>query len=185
MRPVLVCGFASVLFLQSCGNDPRVTNLQNQVQDLKKTVTELKDTVDQLKGDNSVNEFVRDSEGVAYLTPGDSGYSTIKSTSNFGFLTVSLTNVEPYANGSRIKLKFGNPTNATLADVSATIDWGSVDAKGSPLNDQEKTKTVEFREKFNAGHWIFVTVVLEGVPPTSLGFVRVRELKNKAIILSM
>jgi hypothetical protein len=96
-------------------------------------------------------------------------------------LTVTLDDIKPYATGSRVTLKFGNPTNATLNDVSATLDWGAVDEKGLPRNDEAKSKQFSFSRSFAAGHWTVVDAVLDGVPPSSLGFVRVKELKNKGI----
>jgi hypothetical protein len=94
-----------------------------------------------------------------------------------------LKDVRPYANASRITLRFGNVTNATLNDVKATIEWGLVNATGTPLNDEAKSKEVTFEKSLRPGVWTDVDVVLEGTPPTNVGFFRVRDVSNKGIVL--
>jgi hypothetical protein len=118
---------------------------------------------------------------VAYLTPGEEGYSVVKS--DIGAITVSLKDVKPYANGSRITLQFGNILNATITGVKAKLEWGSVDAKGIPKNETQKSREITFSKSLRSGSWTKISVVLERVPPSDLGFVRVRELKHTGIIL--
>lgn len=102
---------------------------------------------------------------------------------DLGPLTVSLEDIKPYANGSRVTLRFGNTTNATLDDASATVEWGTVDKKGSPLNDDAKSKEISFTKSFRPGSWNSVDVILDGVPPINLGFIRIHDVKNKGIHL--
>ena len=172
---------ALTLLPEGCDRDTRVDGMQRQIQDMTKSLDELKKEVETLKNDSSWDQFRRDLEGVAYLTPGESGYSVVRT--DFGPLTVTLEDIKPYANGSRVSLKFGNPMAATLTDVSATVEWGSVDEKGSPRNDQSKSRELPFNKSFQAGHWTTVEVVLDTIPPNTLGFVRIRDLKNKGIQL--
>jgi hypothetical protein len=119
---------------------------------------------------------------IAYLTPGADGYSVIRS--DLGLLTVALKNIAPYANGSRVTLRFGNTTSATINGVKATLEWGSVDEKGHAINATAKSKNVTFNEPLRTGSWTSVAVVLEGVPATNLGFVRVKDLDHTGIRLS-
>jgi hypothetical protein len=55
---------------------------------------------------------LRDANKVAFLTPADSGYATV--ATDIGTLTVSLENVQAYANGSKIALRWGNPMSASV-----------------------------------------------------------------------
>jgi outer membrane murein-binding lipoprotein Lpp len=173
---------ALTLLLEGCAHDTRVDVMQRQIQDMTKNLDELKKEVETLKRDSSWDRFTKDWEGIAYLTPGDEGYSVVKT--DFGPLTVTLEDIKPYANGSRVSLKFGNPTSATLTDVSATVEWGSVDEKGSPRINEGKSKELPFNKSFQAGHWTTAEVVLDGIPPANLGFIRIRDLKNKGIRLN-
>jgi hypothetical protein len=164
-----------------CDKDPRVDALQRQLQDLDTKVKTIKGDVDTLKNESSTDTFMRNAEGIAYLTPGSGGFSVIKT--DIGLITVSLDDIKPYANGSRVLLRFGNPTNATLIDISATLDWGSVDNNGTPLNAEEKSKDLSFNKPFRPGSWTTVDAVLDGVLPANLGFIRIHDLKNSKIEL--
>jgi hypothetical protein len=100
-----------------------------------------------------------------------------------GAITVSLDDVQPYANGSKVRLRFGNLTSASLTSAKAKIEWGSVDAKGSPKNEEARSKKLDFIKPLLPGMWNDVEVILDGVPPTDLGFIRVREFSNGSISL--
>lgn len=177
-----ILGISIALFVcLGCDRDSKADGLKQQIQVMNKSLDELKKEVETLKRDASWDRFTRDMETIAYMTPGDSGYSVLKT--DFGSLTVTIKNIQSYANGSRVTLRFGNPNAATLLDVSATVEWGSVDEKGSPRNDVAKSKDIPFNKSFEAGHWADVDVVLEELPPSTLGFIRVRDLKNKGIRL--
>ena len=121
---------------------------------------------------------------VAYLTPGTRGYSVVRT--DLAAVTVSLDDVQAYANGSKVKLNLGNTTNAKLDDAKMKVDWGSVDAKGTPINDEERTKDVkdvEVLKSMFAGSWTGLEVILEGMPPDKLGFVRIHDFSNDRIAL--
>jgi hypothetical protein len=171
-----------------CADLSQVSSLEKRVADLeKKAVTssseveKLKDSVKQLEQSKSYDEFMRNFDSIAYLTPGSGGYSVIQT--DLGRITVMLENVQPYANGSRVTLQFGNLTSATINGAKATVEWGSVDAKGSANNDTARTREVTFSRSLRGGSWTEVPVVLEGVPPSALGFVRIREITHTGIVL--
>lgn len=156
------------------GDDARISLLEAKVIGLEKQVEQLQSRV-------KLQSELTDWEGVAYLTPGSDGYSVVKM--DFGYLTVSLANIAPYANGSKVLLTFGNLTAATINGLKAKIEWGSVDAKGLPINDQAKTREIKLAESIFPGAWNKAAVVLEGVPPADLGFVRIRDVSHQGIRL--
>jgi hypothetical protein len=119
---------------------------------------------------------------VAYLTPGSGGYSPVRA--DIGVLTVDITDIKPYANGSKATLSFGNPLSASINGLKATIEYGKVDEKGAPKNADAKKKAVAFSQSLRAGAWTKVDIVLEGLPPEELGFVRVRDVTHTGISLS-
>lgn len=164
-------------FATGCADQARVATLEKRTAELESTVKSLKDSVDRLDREKSFDQFIREAESVAYLTPGSEGYSVIQM--DLGHMTVMLHNVQAYANGTRITLRLGNLTSATINGAKAKLEWGRVDAKGTPDNDNARSREVSLR----AGAWTEVNVALEGVPPAEFGFVRVREMTHTGIAL--
>jgi hypothetical protein len=145
-------------------------------------VDSLRSRIDSLESDNFDNKWEKLTDKIALLKPASDGYATIKS--EYGVVTVSIENVSAYANGSRVTLRFGNTTSAGLTGVSYTIDWGRVDRKGAPLNDEALSKKLTIKKTLIAGSWNSVQVVLEQTPPTELGWVRIKDFQNNGISLT-
>lgn len=162
-------------------NSEQLAALQKRTDDLQTQIKTLKDSIDQLKADQSWDKVLRDSASTAYLTPGNDGYSVIET--DLGHLTVQLANVQSYANGTRITLRFGNLSSATINGAKATLEWGQVDEKGNPKNDDARSRDVTFGQSLRAGAWTNVQVVLEGVPAQQFGFIRVSNLTHTGIEL--
>lgn len=157
------------LALTGCGNAEN----EQQLADLKRQVEVLESRMTLLGEENWSN--------YAYMTPGNDGYSIIKS--DLTPLTVALADIKPYANGSKVKLTFGNISAARIDGLSARIEWGTVNAQGLPDNENQKQREVTLKESLLPGAWSNSEFVLEGVPPADLGFVRVRNLTHRAISL--
>lgn len=171
-RVFAVLGSIALFTLPGCARQDEMTALAAQV-------TALETKVLLLESKQYLSELER--TDVAYLTPGSEGYSVIESA--LGRFTVSLSNIEEYANGSRITLTFGNLTAASINSPKVTVEWGTADAKGSPNNDSQRSRQIEFAQPFRPGSWNAMPVILEGIPPSELGFVRVKSLTNGAIFL--
>lgn len=119
---------------------------------------------------------------VVTLKPGATGYSMIDSDT--GRIAVAIANIEPYANGSRVTLDFGNPTAARLSGVKAKIEWGSNDAKGLPMAaTATQSTTFTAPEPLPAGSWKQFPIDLGGVPPTQLGWVRISTFDSGTVDL--
>lgn len=82
-----------------------------------------------------------------------------------------------------MRLRFGNLTSASLTSANARLEWGSVDTKGLPINDEGNSKEVKFIRPLMPGAWTDLEVILDAVPPTSLGFVRVKDFSSGSISL--
>lgn len=162
------------LALTGCDQSSKVTALEVKVAALETELTNLKQKIE-------LQEMVSGWDKVAYLTPGAEGYSLIKS--DLGNLTVSIVNVRPYANGSKITLQFGNLTSATIDGLKTKLEWGPVDKEGMPKNTEAKSRDVVFNEPLISGSWTNSDVVLEGIPPTDLGFVRLRDVGHRGVKL--
>ncbi|MBL0938509.1 MAG: DUF3251 domain-containing protein [Gemmatimonadaceae bacterium] len=148
---------------------------------LARRIDSVEAVVSDLKYRSELSEMMEGWDKIAYLTPGQDGYSVVNS--DLGAITVSLANVEAYASGSRVTLSFGNTTSANINGAKAKIEWGAVDTSGVPINESAKSREVKFNETLGRGRWTAVRLVLEGVPPAELGFVRIRDLTHSGIEL--
>ncbi len=140
----------------------------------------LADRVTTLEGENAVRKFIEDAEGEAFLKPANREWSAIKT--QLGYVIVSLSNVAEYANGSEVTLQFGNPTTATLSGVSAHLEWGKLDDKGTVVG-QKFEKDVSFAESIPSGTWQPFKVTLSDISPKELGYVQLKNLQFKSIAL--
>jgi hypothetical protein len=171
LRPFLALALAG---LSACGGP-------NNGEEINKLRTRLDSLESRVRMTELVQDLQRDEGRAAYLTPGSDGYTAVRM--DIGVVTVSVADIEPYANGSRVRLKFGNTTAATIDGAKMTIEYGPIDAKGYPINESTKTRDASFTESLPPGSWKTVPVILEGVPPTALGFIRVQNLTNTGIHL--
>ncbi len=145
-------------------------------------ITRLRGEVDELKKQAGMDKLLKMIGEIAYLTPGAEGYSALRY--DLGTLTVSIEDVADFANGSKVTLNFGNPLSSTINGLKLTIDYGEVDANGKTLNDSAKTKELTFTDSLRGGAWTRVPVVLDGLPASKLGFVRIRDVSHTGISLS-
>jgi hypothetical protein len=162
MRRSFACALLIMPLLTACGS---------KTEDRLKSVEERLAKVEQ----------AAEARKVITLKPGAGGYSMIEG--DMGRIAVAIANVEPYANGSRVTLDFGNPTAARLSGVKAKIEWGSNDAKGLPMAVNSQSMTFTAPEPLPAGSWKQFPVDLAGVPPTSLGWVRISTFDSGTVDL--
>jgi outer membrane murein-binding lipoprotein Lpp len=180
-RIVVAALLVSLCLLSACAVQNQVTTIENKVAKLDKQLQTLQATVHELETQKSLDQLILDSDSVTYLTPGTEGYSVVQT--DLGRMKVKLVNIQAYANGSRITFEFGNLMNVTVDGVKAKLEWGSFDEKGSPRNDSARSRDVSISESLRAGAWTSVSIVLDAVPPTELGFVRVKEVSVAGISL--
>lgn len=165
-------------------NSEQLSKQEEEIQDLKASLSRLQSEVSTIKLKQIDLQWANVSENfkhTAFLEPGDSGYSTIKFP--MGVLTVSLDDIKQYASGSKVKIRFGNTLSASLSGVKAKIEWGSVDSNGTVIDNPFNTKDVSFTEDFKPGAWTSVSVVLDNIQPSELGFIRIKNVTNDSIYL--
>jgi hypothetical protein len=180
-RPPIV--LSALMLLSACESptDPKAAESEQQIAQLSEAVATLNAKVEVLENEASAQDFLDGIETIAFLTPGDDGYSVI--AMDLGKLTVSLADVKAYANGSRVSLQFGNLSSAYIEGAKAKVEWGRMNEDGIPDNATAKTREVKFSKVLAPGRWTKVDVVLEGVPPSELGWLRIRELTHSGIRL--
>ena len=174
------CLLMGTLALTACGASPQPA-LERDMNQLKIDIAALKDSLQAVRRSIRFDEIWRDLDKIAFMTPGSDGYSVIRT--DLGPMTVSLENIESYANGSRVTLQVGNITSATINGAKATVEWGRV-SSDSAADNPTKSREVSFRNPLRSGSWNTISVVLEGVPPTELGFVRIRDFTHTGLRLS-
>ena len=179
----------SIIFVSGCYQDPQVPLLkseleksQQQLADLQSKVEKIEKSVDENQKKYEFDKVFNSLNKIAYLTPGSEGYSAVNF--DLGTLTVSLKDIKSYANGSKITLEFGNPLATTINGLNMTIDWGKVDNNGYAINESSKSKNITLNESLFPAKWTQVSIVLDSVAPTELGFVRLKDLHHTGIRLS-
>jgi outer membrane murein-binding lipoprotein Lpp len=172
LTPALAC---LVLLAAGCADDTRTKDLEAKIARLEAVTTALATQVKNME----LQYEIAASDRIAFLKPGDSGYSVLKL--DLGNVTVKITDVKPDAAGSRVSLQFGNLTSARIDGLKAKLEWGRVDGSGIAQNDKAKSREVKFTEPLAPGAWTQSELVLEGVPASELGFVRLSEVDHSGI----
>jgi len=154
--------------------ETKVNQLEAKNKALQKEDENLSQTLGMFAGPTSL-------EHMAILSPTDKGYAPIKA--DIGYLTVSISDITPYANGSKVILNIGNLTAAMIQGLKMKLDWGAVGGNGYPLNDSAKSSDFNFINPIPSGAWAKTEVILSEYPPNTLGFVRVSGVTHQAIAL--
>jgi Protein of unknown function (DUF3251) len=84
-----------------------------------------------------------------------------------------------------VTLRFGNVLSSAINGLTATIDWGKVNEKGFADDSSAKSKEMTFNQTLQEGAWTSIPIVLEGIPPAELGFVRVSKIHHTGIRLRL
>ncbi len=132
--------------------------------------------------DAAVAKIVGDMDGIAFMRPGDEGYSLVRY--DLGTLTVAIDDISPYANGSKVTLRFGNPLASAVTGLKAKVEWGMTDEEGKSKADTIRSKDITLTEVLMPGAWTRSTFVLDGLPPSSLGIVRLSNVTHTGVRLS-
>jgi hypothetical protein len=159
----------------------KLAKMQVRLNEVVNKNSDLNARLSKVESSDAWRALIDEASATAFLTPGSEGYAIVKI--DVGFMTVNLTNIQPYANGTRVTILFGNPTSANLNGTKATFEWGKVDSQGIVKDDTVKSREVSFTESLTAGSWTTIHVVLDGVPASDLGFVRVKSLTHQGMSL--
>jgi len=156
------------------GFDGRIKKVEDdQLRQLAKLLT--------IQGDVRHDSIDFDSAG--------KGYSRIDSPT--GTLFVSVEEVKPYADGSRIMLNIGNPSTATYRGFKMHVRWGprfdgdKQTAAGAYMQWRNGLREGDFafRETLPAGRWARATLTLSPGKPESLGYMEISGLETDELSL--
>jgi len=174
--------FPLLVLLSGCTDQNEFNALDARVKAIESQSASLEEKIKTLQRKTELNELFQNLDATAYLQPSDQGYALIRS--DLGIMTIKLTDVRPYANGSRVTLQFGNISGAAINGLKAKIEWGKVNKNGLPEIGSEKSREITFEKKLRASAWTNVPLVLDGIPPAQLGYVRVTEVGHRGIELT-
>jgi hypothetical protein len=184
---VAVCG-AAVFFVPQRGRnkagDIARKEVSNQIQALDRRLQTLDQVLAAVSKQSSESyglKLMDDLRRTAYLNPGMDGYTTIET--DVGILTVRLSDVQEYASGSRVTLLLGNLTSAEICGVHAKLEWGKVDEHGSAQSESLHSREITLAQDLLPATWGESQIILEGIAPKELGFVRVMEISHTSIKL--
>ena len=177
MGPVRFAAIIIALFslgaCQKSSNDVSGTLANLRLDDLEQKVSQLERQADE----------DRRTKNVAQLTPTGKGYAFLPTDA--GALTVEIIDVAPYANGTRVKLRFGNLTNASISKLTAHLRWGaSKDGETFSGNPREDLRH-SFSEVLPPGAFHTEMLDLAGVPPSQLGLIELSYPSVESIRLNM
>jgi hypothetical protein len=166
---------ALTLSLCACDGGEKAGQLEQRIAALESSNKALTEEVSSLRLQMRMSEW----DKIAFLKPGDEGYTALKF--DLGTIVVKIVDVKAYANGSKISLQIGNLASARVDGLKTTLEWGKVDEKGLPENDKAKSRDVTFNEALPAGAWTISDLILDGIPPSELGFVRLKQVTHRGI----
>jgi hypothetical protein len=126
-----------------------------------------------------MNDIFRSLESIAFINTGSTEFAPIKTM--IGTITVNIADVQPFANGSKVSLVFGNPHSENLSSVKFTIDYGSFTKDGDIKEGSEKSKEISLPDTIAAGSWVKSPIVLEGFPVSELGYIRIHDFSIASI----
>lgn len=110
------------------------------------------------------------------LTPGSEGYQAIRH--QLGSATLSLKEVKAHDKGSSITLEIGNLTSVDI--TGATMEIGYQDPSDGSV---ERSSKYDVRQTLEAGKVTKVTLIMEGVNPSAVTYIRVSDFQPTGIRL--
>lgn len=126
----------------------------------------------------------------ASFDPSEDGFQRIDT--DLGIFAVSLQDMKPYGDGTRLTINLGNPAAASFSNVKLSLRYGpklpnfddpDFADKAAKAKSAEKTKEQELLKTVQGGSWNPNSITLPGVKPEELGFVEVR-LSTSQVFLS-
>jgi hypothetical protein len=117
----------------------------------------------------------------AEFDPADEGFQRIDS--NVASFAVSIGNLQPYGDGSKLTVKIGNPSAATFSNAKLHVKYGprypeienpKFAEKFAEVDSKVRTKEIALIKEIVGASWNPNQIILPGVKPDTLGYVQIR-----------
>jgi len=164
--------------------------LDNRIKSLESEVSAMKyrlELNEQSLGQNQHPHF-------ATLQASEKAYQSVYTKdNNFAFL-VALEDIQPYANGYKVKIDLGNPSLVTFIGVDMEVTWGPtqpVYSKDTPDYSQkmkewaskQQTTRKSVEEALQPGSWNTVDIILAPASANDIGSIEVSDISTKSVNL--
>jgi outer membrane murein-binding lipoprotein Lpp len=130
----------------------KVSTLQSRIDSLTTQTDALAKSVDLLRNDANRYQTI-------FLNTGDKGYNRLDTTE--GTFLIALANVEPYADGYKLKLEIGNPFTATYSGFAINATWGA------------HNQTISYPQKLLPATWNSIFLILTPAQKEDLAFITI------------
>ena len=163
----------SLLTLSACAQQSGVSQMNQSVNTLNKEMDQLNQQTVKITQQNALNK--KSGSGV-YLLPG--ARTPARLNSQIGMLRMSLLNIAPNADGTRLTLRIQGESNTPLPAFSGTVEWGQI--QGTTQNYQEvnvRNQLISAPASQLAPSDVDIPLQLDGVTPDQLGFVRIHDIQ--------
>ena len=185
--PCVLALVFTLMFCVACDQPAAPTKPQN-TQTLEKQIAELKEKVDKLDGDTKRVELALDQQKNQYssivIDPSVKGYERIDTTA--GSFLVMLKDIQPYADGYKLKLSIGNISSAEYSGFALTATWHKSYAKYTS-EDWSKgghEKTFNYPEKLLPGSWNTVSLILSPAQKEELEYIEISMSTNQIMLIA-
>ncbi|MDN8598308.1 DUF3251 domain-containing protein [Citrobacter sp. S2-9] len=170
LRIILV---GSLFSLSACVQQSEVRQMHHSVSTLSAEMTQLNQETIKITQQNRLN--AKSSSGV-YLLPGSK--TPARLNSQIGTLRMSLINIAPNADGTRLTLRIQGESNDPLPAFSGTVEYGQL--QGTTENYQEvnvQNQLINAPASLLAPSDIDIPLQLKGLTPDQPGFIRIHDIQ--------
>ncbi|QGN36865.1 DUF3251 domain-containing protein [Klebsiella oxytoca] len=163
----------SIFTLSACAQQSEIRQMNQSVSTLSKEMTQLNQQTVKITQQNLLN--AKSSSGV-YLLPGAKTPARLKS--QIGTLRMSLLNISPDGDGTRLTLRIQGESNDPLPAFSATVASGQI--SGTTDSYQEvnvQNQLISAPASVLAPSDVDIPLRLNGVTPEQVGFIRIHDIQ--------
>ncbi len=163
----------SLFTLSACAQQSEVRQMNQSVSTLSKEMTQLNQQTVKITQQNVLN--AKSTRGV-YLLP--DAKTPARLNSQIGTLRMSLLNITPDGDGTRLTLRIQGESNDPLPAFSATVASGQI--SGTTDNYQEvnvQDQLISAPASTLAPSDVDIPLRLNGVTPEQVGFVRIHDIQ--------
>lgn len=163
----------SLFSLSACVQQSEVRQMHHSVSTLSAEMTQLNQETIKITQQNTLN--AKSSSGV-YLLPGSK--TPARLNSQIGTLRMSLINIVPNADGTRLTLRIQGESNEPLPAFSGTVEYGQL--QGTTENYQEvnvHNQLINAPASLLAPSDIDIPLQLKGLTPDQPGFIRIHDIQ--------
>ncbi|WJV37850.1 DUF3251 domain-containing protein [Raoultella terrigena] len=163
----------SLFTLSACAQQSEVRQMNQSVSTLSKEMIQLNQQTVKITQQNALN--AKSSSGV-YLLPG--AKTPARLNSQIGTLRMSLRDIVPDGDGTRLTLRIQGESNDPLPAFSATVASGQISGTTESYREVNvRDQLISAPASILAPSDVDIPLRLSGVTPEQLGFVRIHDIQ--------